>query len=624
MSTVKKKISEVDQATIRFAGDSGDGMQLTGSQFSDNTAIFGNDLATLPDFPAEIRAPKGSLAGVSSFQLQFSNKDIHTPGDDLDVLVAMNPAGLKVHLGDLKDNGMLIINTANFTPKNIKLAGYEESPLDGSLLDGYQAIKVDMTKLVATVLEKIELSSKLKARSTNMFALGLLYWLYGRSLDSSVNFIQKKFAKTPDIVEANIKALNAGYYYGETLEVIKTTYRVNKAKFEKGKYRNIMGNNALAFGLLTAAQRSGLDLYYGGYPITPASDILHYLAQYKNFGVKTFQAEDEIAGVVSAIGAAFAGDLAITATSGPGVALKSEALGLAVITELPLVLVNVQRGGPSTGLPTKTEQSDLNQAMYGRNGEAPMVVLAPATPADCFMMAYEACRIALKYMIPVILLSDGYIANGSEPWKIPDVNTLPEMETRILKKKEGFAPFNHGNPDLARPWALPGTPGMEHRIGGLEKWEETGHVSYDPENHQKMVELRQEKVDIIARDLAPAKPFGKESGDLLVIGWGGTHGALRSAVETAQNEGMAVSHLHLRYLNPLPRNLGEILVKFQKVMIAELNLGQLAAIIRAKFLVDAIGLNKVQGKPFTQTEVFNKITELVKGAYAWTRQILKP
>ena len=614
MSTVKKRISEVDGATIRFAGDSGDGMQLTGNQFSDNTAIFGNDLATLPDFPAEIRAPKGSLAGVSSFQLQFSNKDIHTPGDDLDVLVAMNPAGLKVHLGDLKDNGMLIINTANFTPKNIKLAGYEESPLDGSLLDGYQAIKVDMTKLVATVLEKIELSSKLKARSTNMFALGLLYWLYGRSLDSSVNFIQKKFAKTPDIVEANIKALNAGYYYGETLEVIKTTYRVNKAKFEKGKYRNIMGNNALAFGLLTAAQRSGLDLYYGGYPITPASDILHYLAQYKNFGVKTFQAEDEIAGVVSAIGAAFAGDLAITATSGPGVALKSEALGLAVITELPLVLVNVQRGGPSTGLPTKTEQSDLNQAMYGRNGEAPMVVLAPATPADCFMMAYEACRIALKYMIPVILLSDGYIANGSEPWKIPDVNTLPEMETRILKKKEGFAPFNHGNPDLARPWALPGTPGMEHRIGGLEKWEETGHVSYDPENHQKMVELRQEKVDIIARDLAPAKPFGKESGDLLVIGWGGTHGALRSAVETAQNEGMAVSHLHLRYLNPLPRNLGEILVKFQKVMIAELNLGQLAAIIRAKFLVDAIGLNKIQGKPFTQTEVFNKITELVKGA----------
>jgi len=614
MSTVKKNISEVDGATIRFAGDSGDGMQLTGSQFSDNTAIFGNDLATLPDFPAEIRAPKGSLAGVSSFQLQFSNKDIHTPGDDLDVLVAMNPAGLKVHLGDLKDNGMLIINTANFTSKNIKLAAYDDNPLDGNSLDGYQVIKVDMTKLVATALEDLGLSSKLKARSTNMFALGLLYWLYGRSLDSSIKFLEKKFAKTPDIVEANLKALNSGYYYGETLEVIKTTYQVNKAKFEKGKYRNIMGNNALAFGLLTAAQRSGLDLYYGGYPITPASDILHYLAQYKSFGVKTFQAEDEIAGVVSAIGAAFAGNLAITATSGPGVALKSEALGLAVTTELPLVLVNVQRGGPSTGLPTKTEQSDLNQAIYGRNGEAPMVVLAAATPSDCFIMAYESCRIALKYMIPVILLSDGYIANGSEPWKIPDVNTLPDMETRILKKKEGFAPFNHGNPDLARPWALPGTPGMEHRIGGLEKWEETGHVSYDPENHQKMVELRQEKVDIIARDLPPAKPFGKESGDLLVIGWGGTHGALRSAVETAQSEGMSVSHLHLRHLNPLPQNLGEILVKFQKVMIAELNLGQLASIIRAKFLVDTVSLNKVQGKPFTQTEVFNKITELVKGA----------
>jgi len=614
MSTVKKNISEVDGATIRFAGDSGDGMQLTGSQFSDNTAIFGNDLATLPDFPAEIRAPKGSLAGVSSFQLQFSNKDIHTPGDDLDVLVAMNPAGLKVHLGELKDNGMLIINTANFTSKNIKLAGYDDNPLDGNSLDGYQVIKVDMTKLVATALEDLGLSSKLKARSTNMFALGLLYWLYGRSLDSSINFIQKKFAKAPDIVEANLKALNSGYYYGETLEVIKTTYRVNKAKFEKGKYRNIMGNNALALGLLTAAQRSGLDLYYGGYPITPASDILHYLAQYKSFGVKTFQAEDEIAGVVSAIGAAFAGNLAITATSGPGVALKSEALGLAVITELPLVLVNVQRGGPSTGLPTKTEQSDLNQAIYGRNGEAPMVVLAAATPSDCFMMAYESCRIALKYMIPVILLSDGYIANGSEPWKIPNVNTLPEMETRIYKKKEGYAPYNHGNPDLARPWALPGTPGMEHRIGGLEKWEETGHVSYDPENHQRMVELRQNKIDIIARDIAPAKPFGKESGDLLVIGWGGTHGAIRSAVETAQDEGMSVSHLHLRHLNPFPKNLGEILVKFQKVMIAELNLGQLSTIIRSKFLVDAVGLNKIQGKPFTQTEVYNEITKLVKGA----------
>ncbi len=615
MSTVKKKISEVDVATIRFAGDSGDGMQLTGNQFSDNTAIFGNDLATLPDFPAEIRAPKGSLAGVSSFQLQFSNKDIHTPGDDLDVLVAMNPAGLKVHLGDLKDNGMLIINTANFTPKNLQLAGYEENPLDNEiLLEGYQVVKVDMTKLVTTALKDSGLTSKLMVRSTNMFALGLLYWLYGRSMDSSIEFIQKKFAKAPEIVDANIKALNAGYYYGETLEIIKTTYKVNKAEFKKGKYRNIIGNNALALGLLTAAQRSGLDLFYGGYPITPASDILHYLAQYKSFGVKTFQAEDEIAGVVSAIGAAFAGDLAVTATSGPGIALKSEALGLAVITELPLVVINVQRGGPSTGLPTKTEQSDLNQAMFGRNGEAPMVVLAAATPADCFNMAYEACRIALKYMVPVILLSDGYIANGSEPWKIPEVKSLSQIKTRIVNKSNGFAPFDHGNEDLARPWALPGTPGMEHRVGGLEKWDESGHVSYDPQNHQYMVELRQKKVDVIANDITPAKVFGKENGELLVIGWGGTHGALRSAVETAQDAGMSVSHLHLRYLNPLPANLGEVLVKFHKVLIPELNLGQLSTIIRSKFLVDAVSLNKVQGKPFTQTEVLNKITELVEGA----------
>ena len=611
MATVKKKVSELDVATIRFAGDSGDGMQLTGNQFSDNTAIFGNDLATLPDFPAEIRAPKGSLAGVSSFQLQFSNKDIHTPGDDLDVLVAMNPAGLKVHLGDLKDNGMLIVNTANFTKKNIDLAGYEGNPLESNSLEAYQLIKVDMTQLVTTALADSGLSSKLMSRSSNMFALGLLYWLYGRNMDSSIEFIQNKFATKPEIVDANIKALNTGYYYGETLEVIKTTYRVNKATFEKGTYRNIMGNNALAFGLLAASQKSGLDLYYGGYPITPASDILHYLAQYKHFGVKTFQAEDEIAGITSVIGAAFAGDLAVTATSGPGVALKSEALGLAITTELPLVLVNVQRGGPSTGLPTKTEQSDLNQAMFGRNGEAPMVVLAPATPSDCFNMAYESCRIALKYMIPVILLSDGYIANGSEPWKIPDVDSLQEIETHITTKKNGFAPFNHDNQNLARPWGLPGTPGLEHRVGGLEKWDETGHVSYDPDNHHKMVELRQQKVDIIANDIPKCKIYGKSKGDLLVVGWGGTHGAIRSAVESAQSEGLSTSHLHLRHLNPLPKDLGEILVKFQKVMIPELNLGQLAMIIRSKFLVDVISLCKVQGKPFTQTEIYHKIKELI-------------
>lgn len=612
MSKIKKPVSDIDVATIRFAGDSGDGMQLTGTQFSDNTAVFGNDLATLPDYPAEIRAPKGSLAGVSSFQIQFSSKDIHTPGDDLDVLVAMNPAGLKVHLGDLKDNGMLIANTANFSRKNLQLAGYESDPLEGDYLDGYQIIKVDMTKLVAEALKDMGLKTKIMARSTNMFALGLLYWLYGRSMDSSLNFLKKKFAKKPEIVEANVKALNTGYYYGETLEVIKTTYSINQAEFKKGKYRNIIGNNAMAFGLLAAANQAGLDLYYGGYPITPASDILHYLAQYKHFGVKTFQAEDEIAGVVSAIGAAFAGDLAVTATSGPGVALKGEALGLAVTTELPLVLVNVQRGGPSTGLPTKTEQSDLNQAIFGRNGEAPMVVLAPATPADCFNVAYEACRIALKYMQPVIILSDGYIANGSEPWNIPTAKFLPKMETQFATNNNGFAPFRHDNPEMARPWAIPGTPDLEHRVGGLEKWDESGHVSYDPENHQNMTNLRQEKVDLVANDIPPLKQFGENKGDILVLGWGGTHGAIRSAVESIQMEGKAVAHLHLRHLNPFPKNLGEILVKYQKVLIPELNLGQLANIIRAKFLIDTVSLCKVQGKPFSQSEIYKKINEMIK------------
>ena len=612
MTTINKNISEIDEATIRFAGDSGDGMQLTGSQFSDNTAIFGNDLATLPDFPAEIRAPKGSLPGVSSFQLQFSNKNVHTPGDELDVLVAMNPAGFKVHLGDLKDNGLLIVNTANFTKRNLSLAGYEENPLEGDGLESYKLIQVDMSKLVATALEDMGLSSKITNRSTNMFALGLLYWIYGRSMDSSIKFLQKKFASKPEIVEANVKALNTGYYYGETIEAIKTTYRINKATFEKGTYRNIMGNNALAFGLLTASQKSNLDLFFGGYPITPASDILHYLAQYKHFGVKTFQAEDEIAGITSIIGASFAGDLAITATSGPGIALKGEAMGLAVSTELPIVVINVQRGGPSTGLPTKTEQSDLNQAMFGRNGEAPMVVLAAATPSDCFDMAFEACRIALEYMTPVILLTDGYIANGSEPWSIPDTSKLPKIKNNIIKNNDDFSPFNHENKHLARPWALPGTPGLEHRVGGLEKWDDSGNVSYDPDNHHHMTELRQSKVDVIAKDIPKCKVYGKDKGDVLILGWGGTHGAIRSSVEMLIQEGDNVSHLHLRYLNPLPKDLGEIIVKFQKVLIPELNMGQLSTIIRSKFLIDAIGLNKVAGKPFTKTEIYKKIKQIIK------------
>ena len=612
LKTIKENVTDIDVATIRFAGDSGDGMQLTGNQFSDNTAIFGNDLSTMPDFPAEIRAPKGSLAGVSSFQLQFSKKNVHTPGDNLDVLVAMNPAGLKVHLSDLQDNGTLIINSSNFTSKNLKLAGYDENPLDSNSLDDYQLIKVDMTTLVATALKDSGVSTKVISRSTNMFALGLLYWLYGRSMNSSIDFIQKKFATKPEIVDANIKALNAGYYYGETIEVSKTSYRIKKAKFKEGRYRNIIGNNALALGLLTASQKSGFDLFYGGYPITPASDILHFLAQYKQFGVKTFQAEDEIAGITSAIGAAFAGNIAVTATSGPGVALKTEALGLAIATEIPIVLINVQRGGPSTGLPTKTEQADLNQAMFGRNGEAPLVVVSAATPSDCFNMAYEACRIALKYMIPVIFLSDGYIANGSEPWKIPDLNSLLDIESTLTKDDKGFAPFKHDPKTLARPWALPGTPGMEHRVGGLEKSDTTGHVNYDPENHQKMVLLRQQKVDIIAKDIPKAITFGKSTGDLLVLGWGGTYGAIRSAVESSQELGYNVAHLHLRYLNPLPENIGGLLLKYKKVLIPELNLGQLSMIIRSKYLIDAISLSKVQGKPFNKNEIINEIKKIIQ------------
>ncbi|MBC8311798.1 MAG: 2-oxoacid:acceptor oxidoreductase subunit alpha [Candidatus Marinimicrobia bacterium] len=613
MSDQNKTVEELDVVTIRFAGDSGDGMQLTGTQFTDNTAIFGNDLSTLPDYPAEIRAPAGSLAGVSSFQLQFSNQDIHTPGDDLDVLVAMNPAALKVHLPDLQDNGMVMVNTANFSKKNLKLAGYEESPLEDSTFDNYRLIEVDMTKLVATALEDMDMSPKLKARSTNMFALGLLYWLYERDMDSSIKFITKKFAKKPDIIDANVKALKTGYFYGETIEAIKTTYRVPKAEFAKGTYRNIMGNHASAIGLVAAAEKAGLNLFYGGYPITPASDILHYLSNYKNFGIKTFQAEDEIAGVCSAIGAAFAGDLAVTASSGPGIALKGEALGLAVMTELPLVVVNVQRGGPSTGLPTKTEQSDLFQAMYARNGECPMVVIAPATPSDCFNISFEACKIALEHMIPVMILSDGYVANGSEPWMLPAADDLPEIKVTKATDPENFMPYSHAEGTVARPWAVPGTPGLEHRIGGLEKEDQTGNVNYDPDNHHYMNVHRQNKVDAIANYIPEAKAYGDDSGELLVLGWGGTHGAIRSSVERAQKAGHSVSHLHLRHINPFPKNLGEVLGNYKKVLIPELNLGQLSTMIRAKYLVDAQGLNKVAGKPFTTTEVYNKILQMVKG-----------
>ena len=609
--TNKKTNSDV--VTIRFSGDSGDGMQLTGGQFSENTAIFGNDLNTLPDFPAEIRAPQGTLYGVSSFQMQFGSKEIYTPGDELDVLVAMNPAALKVHLCDLKENGLLVINTDNFTPKNLKLAEYDENPTESDSLDKkYKVIKVGMTKLVSTALEDLDLTPKEKSRSTNMFALGLLYWLYERSMQTTIDFLNKKFKKKPLIIDGNVKALKAGYYYGETIEVIKTTYQIGKATYKKGKYRNIMGNQAISLGLLAVSEINDIEMFFGGYPITPASDILHYLSNYKSFGVKTFQAEDEIAGITSAIGAAFAGRLGVTASSGPGIALKGEAIGLATITELPLVIINIQRGGPSTGLPTKTEQSDLMQAMYGRNGECPCVVVASSSPSDCFEMTYEACRIALEHMIPVMFLSDGYIANGSEPWKFPDVTKLKKIKTQYIDSEENFLPYKHDEDTLARKWAIPGVKGLEHRIGGLEKANNTGNVNYDPDNHHQMVLQRQKKVDIIENFIPDAEVYGEDSGDILVVGWGGTYGSIRSAVVKAIEKGLSVSHLHLKYINPFPKNLGDVLLKFDKILIPELNLGQLLSIIRAKFLVDAKGFNKVQGKPFSSNEILMKIENYLK------------
>ena len=565
-----KTFKTIDDAVIRFAGDSGDGMQLTGGRFTETTAAVGNDLSTLPDFPAEIRAPAGSLAGVSAFQIHFSSKDIHTPGDQPDVLVAMNPAALKVHQNELVPGGTIIVNTDSFTKKNLNFAGYEISPVeDGTLDDYFTVIPIEMNKLVTAACEGLEMSPKFVARTKNFFALGVLYYMYDRPLEATEKWLEKKFAGKDVIIEANKRAMHAGYNYADTTELFTTRFKVEKAVLPSGTYRNINGNHATSLGLLAASEKSGLKLFFGGYPITPASDILHTLAAWKHFGVQTFQAEDEIAGIASVLGASFTGNLAVTATSGPGIALKGEAMGLAVMTELPMVIINVQRGGPSTGLPTKTEQSDLVQALYGRNGEAPLPLIAAATPGDCFYAAYEASKIALKYMTPVVLLTDGYLANGSEPWKIPNVDTLPEIETQVTTKKNGFAPFNHDNQHLSRPWALPGTPGLEHRIGGLEKWDSTGHVSYDPDNHQKMVELRQQKVDIIANDIPKCKIYGKGNGDLLVIGWGGTQGAIRSAVESAQSEGLSTSHLHLRHLNPLPKDLGEILVKFQKEMIPQ-------------------------------------------------------
>ena len=611
-----KTMEQVEEVVIRFAGDSGDGMQLTGGRFTESTAIVGNDLSTLPDFPAEIRAPAGSLAGVSAFQIKFSSRDIHTPGDKPDVLVAMNPAALKVHQKEVAPGGTIICNENAFTPKNLKLAGYETNPLEDKTLDDYYRLySIEMSKMVSLANKDLEISPKIIDRTKNLFALGLLFWIYDRSLESTKKWLGVKFAKKPEIIEANIRAMDAGYNYGETTEIFTTRYKVDKADLPAGTYRNVVGNYALSMGLAAAAERSKLSLFYGGYPITPASDILHTLAAWKHLGIKTFQAEDEIAGITSILGAAFTGNLGITATSGPGIALKGEAMGLAVMAELPIVIINVQRGGPSTGLPTKTEQSDLMQAMYGRNGEAPIPVLASSTPGDCFFAAYEACRIAVKYMTPVILLTDGYLANGSEPWQVPKVDDLPDFEVSFADESNladgQFLAYSRDKKTLARPWAIPGTPGLEHRIGGIETEDLTGNVSYDPDNHQYMVETRAKKVDAITNEIGPSEVFGNKSGDLLILSWGGTKGACRSATEALKADGKKVSHLHLRWINPFPKDLGENLIKFKNILIPEINYGQLIKIIRAEFLVDAKGLNQVRGKPISSLDIQDAANKLI-------------
>ena len=606
----EKNLEEVETVTIRFAGDSGDGMQLTGTQFTNTSAVVGNDISTLPDFPAEIRAPAGSLPGVSGFQLNFSSQDIKTPGDQPNVLVAMNPAALKVNLPDLEEGGTLIVNTDGFTPENLKYANYAANPLDDGSLAGYRIHKLPISTLNMNALKgNVELSRKEIDRSKNFFALGVLYWLYDRPMDNTLNWIRTKFAKSPELAKANEIALKTGYNFADTTEVFTTHYRVKKAQIAPGKYRKITGNEATAIGFIAASQISGRPLFYGSYPITPASDILHELSRHKTFGVKTFQAEDEIAAVCAAIGASFAGQIGLTGTSGPGVALKQEAIGLAVMTELPLVIVNVQRGGPSTGLPTKTEQADLFQAVWGRNGECPAIVVAPSTPGDCFHMAIEAVRLAFKYMSPVFYLSDGYLANGAEPWAIPPVSDLPKIEVSFANDPATFMPYARDPETLARPFALPGTPGLEHRVGGIEKQHITGNVNYDPENHHFMVRLRQEKVDRAVADIPLIEVMGEPTGKVLVLGWGSTYGSISSAVEKMQREGKSVSSAHLRYLNPFPRNLGEVLSGFETVIIPEMNLGQLCTMIRAKYLVDAVPFSKVKGRPFQIREIIRKVEE---------------
>jgi len=610
---MERKQEVLQDVVIKFAGDSGDGMQLTGTQFTNNTALLGSDLSTFPDFPAEIRAPQGTLPGVSGYQLRFSSESIYTPGDQWDVLVAMNAAALKTNLKSLRKGGKIIVNTDGFDTKNLRLANYPDgiNPIEDGSLESYEVIRMDITKMTREALKDYQMGTKEKDRAKNMFVLGFLYWMYGRDMKNTEKFLEEKFSRKPEILESNLKALRAGYHYGDTTETFTTQYKVEKARIEAGAYRSIMGNQALAYGLIAASVKSGLPLFLGTYPITPASDILHELSRHKNFGIKTFQAEDEIAGITAAIGASYGGHLGVTTTSGPGMALKSEAMGLALMLEIPLLIVDVQRGGPSTGLPTKTEQSDLMQAYYGRNGESPMPVIAASTPSDCFDAVYEAVRIAVEHMTPVIFLSDGYIANGAEPWRYPATKDLPgihvQFKTELGHGETKFQPYQR-NEKGVRPWAIPGTPGLEHRIGGLEKENITGNVSYDPENHQLMVKLRQEKVDKIAQYIPEQQlDNGPESGDVLVLGWGSTYGVIKTAVAELIAEGHSVAHAHLRYLRPFPRNLGEMMKRYKKVLVPEINNGQLVKIIRDQYLVDAKGYNKIMGVPITKTELVEAI-----------------
>jgi 2-oxoglutarate ferredoxin oxidoreductase subunit alpha len=606
-----KRVEEVQRVAIRFAGDSGDGIQLTGTKFTEATALAGNDVSTFPDFPAEIRAPAGSLAGVSGFQLHFAASDIRTPADHPDVLVALNPAALRANLGDLRPGGMVVVNSDSFAAKNLERAGYTEDPLP-ALRERYRVVEVPLTTLNREAVKDLRLGTREADRSKNFFALGLMYWLYGRPMESTVRWLQSKFKG--DVLEANLRVLRAGWHFGETTELFPVSFRVPRAKIEPGTYRNITGNAALAWGIVAAGQRFGQPVFLGAYPITPASDVLHDLARYRHFGVKTFQAEDEIAAASAAIGAAFAGQLAICTTSGPGFVLKQEAIGLAVMAELPLVVVDIQRAGPSTGMPTKAEQADLLLALHGRNSESPVAVIAPATPGDCFYTMLEAFDLAVKYMTPVIVLSDAYLANSSEPWLIPDPATLPLREIAYRTEPEGFRPYLRDPETLARPWAVPGTPGLEHRIGGLEKEDGSGNVSYLPRNHARMVELRAEKIARIARDVPAAEPHGADRGRLLVVGWGGTHGAITEAVDEARADGLDVASLHLRHLNPFPSNLGDVLRSFERILVPELNGGQLCRLLRAEFLVPAESLAKVAGQPFHIEEIRARIDSILEEA----------